>query len=122
METESVLSKVVEQPCMTFLLKGCINSGKSTIFNAIFSRNLSKTSIKRQTMCQTILTEKVDAIGTDYEAIYAAISDENKRVYDSTERGNSVSVIQDIEREVEPVEGFLKRIPGLSYRFVETGK
>ena len=72
-------------------------------------------------MSQTILTENPIAVTTDYESISAAISEENQRVYELTERGNSVAVIQEIEREVEPVIGFLERIKGLSYRFVETG-
>ena len=72
-------------------------------------------------MSQTILTENPTKIGTDFDSITLAIAEENKRVYELTEKGNNVKVIQEIEREVEPVEGFLNRIEGLSYRFVETG-
>jgi predicted GTPase len=120
MESNSVLSKPSDGPCLTIVIKGLINSGKSTLFNAIFSRNMSKTSIKRQTMCQTVLTE-ANHTTTNYEEIYAAISDVNKKVYESTEAGHDIKNITEIERAIAPVEGFLRRVQGIKYRYVETG-
>jgi ribosome biogenesis GTPase A len=120
MEEGARLSNTTNSPCLTFVVKGLINSGKSTFFNAIFSRNISKTSMKRQTMCQTILTENYNS-STDYEAIYDSILEVNKAVYGKTEAGLQVDNIDEIEQDVALVEKFLKRIPDVLYRYVETG-
>ena len=116
MEEGARLSNTTNSPCLTFVVKGLINSGKSTFFDAIFSRNISKTSMKRQTMCQTILTENYNS-STDYDSILEV----NKAVYGKTEAGLQVDTIDEIEQDVALVEKFLKRIPDVLYRYVETG-
>lgn len=79
---DSILSRPGSIPCFTFLIKGLISSGKSTLFNAILSRNMSKTSIKRQTMCQVILTESATARESiNAASIYDHISEINQQVY-----------------------------------------
>ena len=116
----SFFTKINDTPCVTFIIKGLINSGKSTLFNAIFSRNISKTSIKRQTMCQIIFEECPTERNLDHTELYSLIEANNKELYIQTEKGHSVPVIPEIERKVPVVEKFFNHIEGINYRYIET--
>ena len=82
MENQTILSRPRARPQITFLIKGLMNSGKSTLFNAIFSNNISKTSTKRQTMCQVVVTEgQVKGIARDVKDVFREIQEINTEVY-----------------------------------------
>ena len=137
---ESDLSQPCIRPTITFLIKGLISTGKSTLFNAILSKNISKASMKRQTMCQVILTED-PAADKSQQAIYDHIEAINKEVYErvrcytltnfmiffewfyfgfQTETGKGLPYLREVPVSIAPVHGFIPRIEGVDYRFVET--
>jgi GTPase SAR1 family protein len=107
------------RPRFTILIKGLINTGKSTLFNAVMTNNYSATSMRRKTMCQVILTEN-NQNATTFDSLRDTIEKINDQFYKQTEQGQSIDELPEIVSNIPIIESFLPRINGVDYRFVET--
>lgn len=119
---ESVLKNIGPRPKITITIKGVINSGKSTLFNSILTKTISKASMRRETMCQVALSEHRDTCEDVLPFIAERISEANAKLYLETEAGDisSVTDLPCLEYSIPLVTNFLTHFEGVDYRFVET--
>ena len=113
------------QPCVTFMLKGLINSGKSTLFNGMFSCNLSAMSIKRQTMVQVLLSEAADpSMVDDPKEVHAEISHLNNINYQATSQLSGtykeIDNIPEFKARVSGVNSLLPHLDNVGFQFVDS--
>ncbi len=81
---------------------GEVSTGKSTLLNGIFCRELSQTSIKRTTMSPIVFIENKD-LDCDYDYtkdIFEEIKEQNIDIIKSTEQGNALENCSELTYEI----------------------
>lgn len=110
------LAESTESPRITFIIKGLINTGKSTLFNSLFGKNISRTSMRRETMCQSILIEESTVHAFDTPEIASEITVNNQVVNPS----RYIEKIPEVLKKIPLVHDLFPRFEGITYRYVET--
>ena len=96
-------------PHITFLIKGQVNSGKSTLTNAVFARYLSTVSIQGQPNTLIAIT---DAQENEEEE-----GDVRRKILDSSREARPTAPI---ECRIAAKDSLFPRVDGLEYTFIDT--
>lgn len=96
-------------PHITFLIKGQVNSGKSTLMNAVFARYLSTVSIQGQPNTLIAIT---DARENEEEE-----GDVRSRILSSS---RDTKPKEPIECRIAAKDSLFPQVNGLEYTFIDT--
>lgn len=88
----------IPQQNLNIAFIGEVSTGKSTILNGIYCREITQSSIKRTTMCPSIFIENKDLKDTDIDEkkIYEEIKLKNQEIIKDTEQGFKLENCQEL--------------------------